>query len=245
MVVTSLLFFYNDNGDKMKRIILEEVDSTNEYLKRNIDTLKNQTIVMAKHQTKGKGRNGHLWENPKDNNLMVSILYKDFNNIQDVWKMTIIASCSVVGLLDRYNIKAKIKWPNDIYVGDNKICGILVESVIEESLQGVIVGIGLNVNDSNYTSMKDITGKTYNLSDLLVGIQTFMNIYYNLYLTNQFDKILSYANDISYLKDKEIEYGNYGMVTFERLNNNGTVTIKTNNGRQDIIINEITLHKEN
>ena len=75
--------------------------------------------------------------------------------------MTQLSTCSVVGLLDRYRIKATIKWPNDIYVDGKKICGILVETILDPDLKGVIVGIGLNVNGNEYQSMKQTTGKTY------------------------------------------------------------------------------------
>ena len=76
----------------------------------------------------------------------MSILVKDFKKPQDLHKMTQLVACSVAGLLDRYGIKAKIKWPNDIYVDDLKICGILVEAIYQTDLEGVVVGVGLNVN---------------------------------------------------------------------------------------------------
>ena len=134
--------------------------------------------------------------------------------IEDAWKMTQLATCSVVGLLDRYRIKATIKWPNDIYVDGKKICGILVETILDPDLKGVIVGIGLNVNNEDFQSMKQITHKEYKISKLAIGLKTFMLIYYNLYQTNQFHKVLEYANSISYLKDQWVEYGDYGEVCF-------------------------------
>ena len=148
----------------MQLIELEEVDSTNDYLKREYQNLPMQTCVTAKYQTKGRGRNGHVWESHANENLIMSFLFKDFHKIEDAWKMTQLATCSVVGLLDRYRIKATIKWPNDIYVDGKKICGILVETILDPDLKGVIVGIGLNVNGNEYQSMKQTTGKTYKIS---------------------------------------------------------------------------------
>ena len=92
----------------MKLIELEEVDSTNDYLKREYQNLPMQTCVTAKYQTKGRGRNGHVWESHANENLIMSFLFKDFHKIEDAWKMTQLATCSVVGLLDRYRIKATI-----------------------------------------------------------------------------------------------------------------------------------------
>ena len=83
----------------MKLIELEEVDSTNDYLKREYKNLPMQTCVTAKYQTKGRGRNGHVWESHANENLIMSFLFKDFHKIEDAWKMTQLATCSVVGLL--------------------------------------------------------------------------------------------------------------------------------------------------
>ena len=110
----------------MKLIELEEVDSTNDYLKREYQNLPMQTCITAKYQTKGRGRNGHVWESHANENLIMSFLFKDFHKIEDAWKMTQLATCSVVGLLDRYRIKATIKWPNDIMVNGRKLVGILL-----------------------------------------------------------------------------------------------------------------------
>ncbi|RHM63098.1 biotin--[acetyl-CoA-carboxylase] ligase [Coprobacillus sp. AF33-1AC] len=229
----------------MKQIVLEEVDSTNEYLKREYQNLDQQVSLYAHHQTHGKGRNGHVWQSQPNENLTMSFLYKDFKKIEDAWKITQLAACSVVGLLDRHHIKAMIKWPNDIYVGNQKICGILTETILDPDLKGVIVGIGLNVNGQGpYLSMKQVTGKSYRIQQLAIGLQTFMNIYYNLYQTNQFDKVLEYANNISYLKDKEVNYLEYGPVTFTKLNDDGTVTFVDQKGQYyHQIINEISLHQ--
>ena len=144
----------------MKLIELEEVDSTNDYLKREYKNLPMQACVTTKHQTKGRGRNGHVWQSHPNENLIMSFLFKDFHKIEDAWKMTQLATCSVVGLLDRNRIKATIKWPNDIYVDGKKICGILVETILDPDLKGVIVGIGLNVNNEDFQSMKFISNKS-------------------------------------------------------------------------------------
>ena len=126
----------------MSYIELDTVDSTNEYVKKNIDRLNNLSVVRCNYQTSGKGRNGHVWQSKPGEDLLMSILVKDFKNPQDLHKMTQIAACSVVGLLERYGIKAKIKWPNYVYVDDLKICGILLAAVFDSNLKGIIVGIG-------------------------------------------------------------------------------------------------------
>ena len=229
----------------MKLIELEEVDSTNDYLKREYKNLPMQACVTTKHQTKGRGRNGHVWQSHPNENLIMSFLFKDFHKIEDTWKMTQLAACSVVGLLDRNRIKATIKWPNDIYVDGKKICGILVETILDPDLKVVIVGIGLNVNNEDFQSMKQITHKEYKISKLAIGLKTFMLIYYNLYQTNQFHKVLEYANSISYLKDQWVEYGDYGEVCFQKLLDDGSVLFVDRQGKTyKQVINEISLHNK-
>lgn len=231
----------------MSYIELEEVDSTNDYVKRNMDKLQNLSVVRCNYQTNGRGRNGHNWSSKSNEDLLMSILVKDFKKSQDLHKMTQIVACSVAGLLDRYGIKAKIKWPNDVYVDDLKICGILVEAVYQPDLKGVVVGIGLNVNSINgdYASMKMKTGQNYPIKSIMIAMLTYFKIYYNLYQQGSYDKILEYANDIAYLKDKQVEYQDYGLVTFTRLKEDGLVEfIDVNKQVHSILINEISLHKE-
>lgn len=230
----------------MTYIELDEVNSTNDYIKRNLDRLVNLSVVRCNYQTDGRGRNGHIWQSKKGDDLLMSILVKDFKNPQDLHKMTQLVACSVAGLLDRYGIKAKIKWPNDIYVDDLKICGILVEAIYQEDLKGVIVGVGLNVNSisGDYASMKMKTGQNYQIKSLMIAMLTYFKIYYNLYQQGSYDKILEYANDIAYLKDKQVEFQDYGLVTFTRLNDDGMVNfIDANKQEYRVLINEISLHK--
>ena len=228
----------------MSYIELDEVDSTNDYVKRNLNKLPNLSVVRCNYQTNGRG---HVWQSKNGDDLLMSILVKDFKKPQDLHKMTQLVACSVAGLLDRYGIKAKIKWPNDIYVDDLKICGILVEAIYQTDLEGVVVGVGLNVNSINgdYASMKMKTGQTYQVKSLMIAMLTYFKIYYSLYQQGSYDKILDYANDIAYLKDKQVEFQDYGLVTFTKLNENGTVNFVDSNHREhNILINEISLHKD-
>ena len=214
----------------MSYIELDEVDSTNDYVKRNLNKLPNLSVVRCNYQTNGRGRNGHVWQSKNGDDLLMSILVKDFKKPQDL-----------------HGIKAKIKWPNDIYVDDLKICGILVEAIYQTDLEGVVVGVGLNVNSINgdYASMKMKTGQTYQVKSLMIAMLTYFKIYYSLYQQGSYDKILDYANDIAYLKDKQVEFQDYGLVTFTKLNENGTVNFVDSNHREhNILINEISLHKD-
>ena len=127
---------------------------------------------------------------------------------------------SVVEFLKAEGIQSTIKWPNDIYVYDLKICGILVETILDPDLNGIIVGIGLNVNYAYpYLCMKDITQKRYDISQLLLQLIHYFNQNIELYQNHQFDDILKYTNLHAYLKNKWVHYKNYGFVRLSFLQN--------------------------
>lgn len=227
----------------MKIIILDEIDSTNEYLKREYQKLPVHTCVLAKKQIAGKGRRGHFWQSQENQNMTVSFLDKDIQNIEDAWKYTIIAAKSVMELLKKNNIYSTVKWPNDIYVNDQKICGILVETILDLDLKGIVVGIGLNVNYAKpYICMKDVTKIQYEISELLLQLILYFNQNIELLYQNQFSQILKYVNQMSYLKDKWIDYKGHGLVCFRKLNEQGEVEFidKLGNVYQEIM-NVITL----
>ena len=142
---------------------------------------------INKHLDKLKSGDGVYLDNKEE--LIMSFVFKE----DEAWKFLVLANCCVVGLLDRNKIKALVKYPGDIYVGDTNIASV--------SIDGEVVNIIIRVNnDSN--SMKTITDKIYSIDTLMVGMRTFMAIYYNLYQTNQFHKALEYLNTIPYLESK-------------------------------------------
>lgn len=130
------------------------VDSTNDEAKRRISELDNLSVVSALSQTKGRGQRGNSWQSEEGKNILMSIVLKhnpDAVQAYDQFVISQIASLAVVDLLGAYEVEAKIKWPNDIYVGEKKICGILIEhSVCGKWLSSSIIGIGLNINQRNF-----------------------------------------------------------------------------------------------
>ena len=132
-------------------IWLKSVDSTNEEAKRHISDIDNLSVLSALEQTEGRGQRGNSWTSPPGENLMFSIVLKFTLDARDQFVLTEIASLSVVDFLSRHGISAMIKWPNDIYVGEKKICGILIENSIRgKYISSSIIGIGLNVNQRNF-----------------------------------------------------------------------------------------------
>ena len=133
----------------MKYIHFDTINSTNTYLKENYLSLEHLTVVSASHQTQGRGRNGRFWYDEDD--AMFSILLKE--NISNPTDYTFIAALTVLKVLNFYNLKPLIKWPNDLYVNDKKIAGILLEGVIKDNKQAcVIIGIGVNTNSISFNN---------------------------------------------------------------------------------------------
>jgi BirA family biotin operon repressor/biotin-[acetyl-CoA-carboxylase] ligase len=165
----------------MKLIKLDAIDSTNEFLKglSNNQLVENFTVVTTESQTKGKGQMGSVWVSEPSKNLIMSVLVKDFlldsNSIFDV---NIVVSVSIIQALETLNIpELSIKWPNDIMSYNKKIGGILIENSIKSNgTINSIVGLGLNVNQTNFehlpkaTSLALISSTIFDKEEILLRI---------------------------------------------------------------------------
>ena len=131
---------------------IEETDSTNRWLKENgAGTM----VVVADYQTAGKGCGTNSWESERGKNLTFSMLiHPDGMPANLQFRITEIISVALCEVLQPYIYnKVEIKWPNDIYVGDKKICGILIENRLQgQAIKDCIIGIGLNVNQTVFRS---------------------------------------------------------------------------------------------
>ena len=132
----------------MQKLHFIELDSTNDYLKNNYESLNNLTFVSADYQIKGRGRNERKWFSSKGENLLFSILIKENITLKEPGLYSIYCIVEIAKYLEKIGLKnVLIKWPNDIYVNDKKILGVLSEGkYLGSNLLYVIVGIGLNVN---------------------------------------------------------------------------------------------------
>lgn len=162
-------------------IHLNETDSTNRYLQQLCQEAGNNkveefTTVCADYQTAGKGQRGNSWEAAKGANLLFSfVCYPTFVPIRQQFVLSQIISLGIKETLDEYCSDISIKWPNDIYWKEKKICGILIENDLQgNSIGRCISGIGLNINQEvflsdapNPISLKQITGKHYQRETIL------------------------------------------------------------------------------
>ena len=178
----------------MKLIKLDAIDSTNEFLKgiSNKEDLENFTVVTAENQTNGKGQMGAAWNSEAGKNLIMSVLIKDFLfEIHEIFNLNIAISLAVLTTLKKKNIPdLSIKWPNDILSANKKIGGILIENSIKSDGTILsIVGLGLNVNQTNFeglpkaSSLAVVASQELDKEELLFDIIT--NLKKNIAESNQ------------------------------------------------------------
>lgn len=165
---------------KVKILELKKISSTNDYLKDNYLYLPNFICVRANEQTKGRGQYNRTWISKKKQNLTFSLLLKDmpYNQIDTVKSWV---NKSIIQLLNVHNIKATFKEPNDIYVDDKKIAGILIETKSGVNrFSYIVIGIGLNVNQKlfnknfNATSMFLISNKKQKVRQIFLELISIM-----------------------------------------------------------------------
>ncbi|MDE6394194.1 MAG: biotin--[acetyl-CoA-carboxylase] ligase [Duncaniella sp.] len=135
-------------------IHLDTVGSTSSYMATLGEDAAHGTAVMAREQTAGRGQRGNSWEAEPGKNITLSLMLRP-EGLHPARQFVIsqAVSLAIVEMLDRYVERVSIKWPNDIYVRDRKICGILIENAISgSSITRCIVGIGLNVNQTRFLS---------------------------------------------------------------------------------------------
>lgn len=163
---------------------LDSVDSTNSCLDGIRDTAEDMTVIAATDQKKGRGQRGNTWESKAGENLTFSILYKHNGlPVKDQFAVTEAVSLAIVEYLGSKGVEASIKWPNDIYSGDRKICGILIENHLSSDfLSDSVVGIGLNINQKDFpssipnpVSLSMITGRAYDIKEEMQKIAGYLS----------------------------------------------------------------------
>ncbi|MDR2585645.1 MAG: biotin--[acetyl-CoA-carboxylase] ligase [Prevotellaceae bacterium] len=131
-----------------------EIDSTNNEAYRNLATAQHGTVWAARFQTAGRGQKGNRWESAVGENLTFSVLLRPlFLPPERQFLISQTVAIAMCDLLGGWGIEAKIKWPNDIYIGDKKVQGMLIEHHLSGSqISASIVGVGLNLNQVRFAS---------------------------------------------------------------------------------------------
>lgn len=196
-----------------KIISLDETDSTNNYTIERIgqNDIVEGNVVSADFQKSGKGQRNKSWESYPGKNLLFSVaLHPTFLNITKQFYLAKIAALAIVKVLEKAGIKdVSVKWPNDVFVGDKKIAGILIETLIRNTgIEWAIVGVGLNVNQRYFpefnfpaTSMRNKTNRSFERSDVLSDFAEFFENYYLQLRNKGFEAIDQSYHDYLYMKN--------------------------------------------
>lgn len=136
----------------MNVVRFDTLDSTNSEALR-VDYPEG-TAVVAECQTEGRGQRGNVWDSEKSKNLTFSLVHYPNIPLEDSFQISMAAALAVADSLRSFGIFPKIKWPNDIYVGEEKIAGILIENSLTGSsvIRKSVIGIGLNVGQREFPS---------------------------------------------------------------------------------------------
>lgn len=209
-------------GSKIVR--LTEVDSTNVYaaslIKNSPKIITDGMVIYTDNQTNGKGQRGRIWETTPNKNLTFSIVLKPNLLVNEQFLLSKICALGILDFLTDLGIKnTSIKWPNDIYVGNQKIAGMLLENTLKNSkIEFCIAGIGININQTVFnehlqqaTSLQLITNKSYELSQLLSQLLFFIEKRYLQLKTGKLQQInndylnhlLGYNTERTYLVNNQ------------------------------------------
>lgn len=161
----------------MNYIYIKEIDSTQTYLKEHLHELPDETWLCAGFQTHGKGQFDRSWQSEANQNILCSLLLKQVSK-EKLFNIQYKVSGFMMDVLKQYHIISTFKAPNDIYYENKKLCGILVDTKVSDHNIDVIIGIGLNVNQTSFeeqlnaTSMQLITSQLYDLNAIMDHIKT-------------------------------------------------------------------------
>lgn len=232
----------------------DEIDSTNSYLLHRKDFL-DRILVIADFQTAGRGRFNRKWYSNPGENLMFSIGLKNVD-LADLPKLSFITSLSVQEAIEEtLNLQLKIKWPNDLISDNKKVCGILIETQIQNIEKAkVVIGIGINVNQTNFpdeikdksTSLKLLLKIEINREILLSKILDLFFKYINI-ISSDFETIYQkYKSKCTGIGQKvSVLFGNniYTGILSD-INRSGELELLTENSKISFNSGEITIIKE-
>ncbi len=244
----SILKYTKCNLNENNLHLLSTVDSTNQYCKKLIASCPcHELLVVADTQTQGKGRMGRSFFSPVGTGIYMSLILNRKRFSLPTEFLTIAAGTAVCRVLRNYcNIDASIKWVNDIFANNRKVCGILAESVSlpETNLpEHIVVGIGINISTPNAAfpeEIQDVAGSVFP-TDITRNeiIGRIANEFRSIYTKESTRVLIEEYKSYSLVLGKEISLTQNGKACIgiaTDINDNGNLVVRLNNNET------ITLH---
>ncbi|MCK4544142.1 biotin--[acetyl-CoA-carboxylase] ligase [candidate division WOR-3 bacterium] len=202
----------------LKTIHFKKIGSTNKIaLSKQYINVPNGTVFIADEQTDGIGRKNRKWYSP-DGGLYFTILFNEVEQLECYNRFSMLITLSVRNNLLNYlkDEFVKIKWPNDIYYRDKKICGILLQSITEGVKSRLAIGIGININSNInefpeemkpfVTSLSHIYGKTVDKKEFMYALLIDINHYYREFIEDRLDSYIDNINNCLYKKGQVAKF---------------------------------------
>lgn len=224
----------------------QTLPSTNLFIEENLSSLKDGDVVVAKHQSQGRGRLGRSWE-ASSGALTFSSLCKEAPEVSPCL-LPLLSGVAIAKTIEAFGLCPSLKWPNDVMLGEKKCCGILVQGVSKGKENAYIVGIGVNLNQTqfpselpNATSMMLVKGSKVDMQSFLL---TFLDNFDSL--TKQ--EAFLYFQSHDFLLGKKIDLSYYGEGISGRskgIDEYGNLLLEKDTGETITISSgEATLHRE-
>jgi len=227
------LVFYNK---------LESTQKTAHELARN--GASNGTIILADEQTKGKGRLGRQWHSANGKGVWMSIILRPSFTFQQAPLITLLTSVVIAKTLQElYGIPIKIKWPNDIYLQEKKLAGILTEIHGEQDLlQYLIIGIGINTHRTEFPaeldlkaiSLEEFLNSPLRRKELVQSLLFNLEKYYERYINEGFSPFYTFYNELLLWKGMQITVNQLNRQLTginEGINQDGQLLLRQNDGQ--------------
>jgi BirA family biotin operon repressor/biotin-[acetyl-CoA-carboxylase] ligase len=200
-------------------------------------------IVWAEFQTAGRGQRGHTWESRAGENLTFSaVLEPHFLPVTEQFMLLEAVALALYDFFAELGVDTKIKWTNDIYVGDRKAVGILIEhSYSGGKLSRTIVGIGINVNQTEFSadipnpvSLAMLTGKKYDRQSLIEQFEKSLSTRYSQLKNGEWEKLQTDYHSVLYRRDERHTFALPDATRFEGIirgvKSGGDLVVEHENG---------------
>ena len=244
--------FLKKNSDFEWHLSLyEELESTNDYL-IEFANLNEYCLCVAESQTKGRGRNLKRWQSPKYENIYMSLSFSSNHQLKNFSSFSLVSALAVHNVLMRQNIFTEIKWPNDIFLNEKKIGGILIETLSRGEENLIVVGIGLNIFMKNNTEIeRDWTSLKLEFENIQIDRNEIISEIANevLLLKSNFEKkgfddFVKDFNKLNFLRDKKVFLSN--LINKEGtaldINSDGSLNVRIGNQIKKISSGEVSIN---
>ena len=237
--------------------IFDSIDSTNTFAKSIASKTEEGALVITEEQTAGRGRLGRSWSTEREKNLTFSLILKPTIAPEYLGVLSLFACVAVVeAIRSKTQLVPHCKWPNDILVSGKKCCGILSESILTNGFpSSVIIGIGLNVNQENFseelqpiaTSLFLEAGKSLNRIELLSSLLVKLEHWYTFIRRNDYKRIIDTWQSYAPMMGTRITINNNGQRVegiAHRLEDNGTLMLQSDDREYTCTAGDVILSHE-